>query len=633
MTNRTTLILLLLLLNLTLRAQVDSLISLSSNLPESEEKSLALSEVARHLAATYPDSAMVYARRGYHLALRVQSDTAIYQNLYALGVAHDFKNQIDSSLHYYSKGIAYALEKKDDGPKYNFIFAKGAAHYYQGNLAEAIQYYDEALQFWERTGDLNKQSKALNNIGIVYRLRQDYHKAIDIYQRAITIKEQIADTLGLANSYTNLGRARYYVDQLDSALVDYQKALELYQHLGRTYDIATVEAHMGITLVDDEKFDEAEKYLHKALPELEKRFTIDLISAYLSLSIIERNKGNPEAALKRIEPYYEVVTEYDRMNSRLSFEEVLYACYRDLGNFEKAFYHLNEYMQLYKESADESRQRLAEEMQTRFETREKENTIRLQELEIAKSDREKQTLFFGVAFALLAVVAMIVFAVSKIRSNRKLSAEKAKTETLLRDRETLLREIHHRVKNNLQVVSSLLSIQGREITDDKAQQAVNESRNRVHSMALIHQFLYGEQNVSSIDMPQYVEQLSRKLFSTYRVDHDQVQLHVEVDPILLDVDTAIPVGLIINELITNALKYAFPDDREGNLWVSLKEQNGVLTLQVRDDGVGAKNEIPKSSSFGMKLLNAFKQKLEAEFEITNNQGMQIDYHIRKYKRA
>jgi len=296
-------------------------------------------------------------------------------------------------------------------------------------------------------------------------------------------------------------------------------------------------------------------------------------------------------------------------------------------------YHLNEYLRLYKESSGESKQRLAEEMQTRFETREKENTIQLQLLEIEKSDREKQALFFGVAFALLAIIAMVMFAFSKIRSNRKLSAEKAKTEALLRDRETLLREIHHRVKNNLQVVSSLLSIQGREITDDKAQQAVNESRNRVHSMALIHQFLYGEQNVSSIDMPEYVGQLSRKLFSTYRVDHDQVHLHVEVDPMLLDVDTAIPVGLIINELITNSLKYAFPADREGNLWVSLKEKDKVLTLQVRDDGVGAKDAVPKSTSFGMKLLNAFKQKLEADFKITSNQGMQIDYHIRKYKTA
>lgn len=598
-----------------------------------EEQAIELRDIATKLAAVYPDSALQFAHRGWQMAQRIGSDSAAFLNIYAIGSAHGFKNNLDSSLYYYDLGIKNAVDLENHDQVINFVFAKGTAHYYQGNFAQAIAFYDEALQYWEATNNLQKQSKALNNIGIVYRLRREYDKAIDIYQRSINIKSQIGDSVGMANSYTNLGMALYHRDLYNESISAYTAALELYELLESDYDAATVLAGLGNTHVALGNFVEAEQYIQRALPQLEKNLTIDLLGAYLSLSVIERSKGNPQAALKYIEPYYELVTDLDRINSRTSFEEELYACYNALGNHEKALFHLKNCMELFKESSSESKQRLAEEMQTRFETREKENTIRLQELEIEKSDREKQALFFGVAFALLAVLAMIVFAVSKIRSNRKLSEEKAKTEALLSDRETLLREIHHRVKNNLQVVSSLLSIQGREITDDKAQQAVNESRNRVHSMALIHQFLYGEQNVSSIDMPQYVEQLSRKLFSTYRVDHDQVQLHVDVDPILLDVDTAIPVGLIINELITNSLKYAFPEDREGNLWVSLREKDKVLTLQVRDDGVGAKDAVPKSTSFGMKLLNAFKQKLEAEFEITNNRGMQIDYHIRKYKTA
>lgn len=600
---------------------------------DSEEQAIELREMATKLASAYPDSALQLAHRSFWMAQRVNSDSALFLSIYALGSAHDFKNQLDSSLFYYNLGIKNAELRDRQDQVFNFVFAKGAAHYYQGNYAEAIAYYDQALQFWETTKNLEKQSKALNNIGIIYRLRKEYDKAIRIYQRSIDIKSQIEDSVGLANSYSNLGRAYYYSDRYPESIEALSMALELYEALSMAYDASTVLANLGSTYIALEDYEQAEAKIRSAIPELEKKFTLDLISAYLNFSIIERNRGNPRAALNYIAPYYEVVKEFDRINSRMSFEEELYACYKDLGENDKALFHLENYLEIYKESAGESRQRLAEEMQTRFETREKENTIRLQELEITKGDREKQALFFGVAFALLALVAMVVFVISKIRSNRKLSAEKSKTEALLRDRETLLREIHHRVKNNLQVVSSLLSIQGREITDNKAQQAVNESRNRVHSMALIHQFLYGEHNVSSIDMPEYVDQLSRKLFSTYRVDHDQVQLHVQVDSILLDVDTAIPVGLILNELITNSLKYAFPEDREGNLWVSLKEKDKVLTLQVRDDGVGAKNGVPKSTSFGMKLLNAFKQKLEAEFEITNNQGMQIDYHIRKYKTA
>lgn len=607
-----------------------------NNAPLSEitqEQALELFNSSLAVAAEHPDSAIGLAREGWNIASEINSDSAMFLNIYAIGVAFDYKNNLDSSLYYYDLGIDFARTKSDSEQVIKFVFAKGAAHYYQGNNAEAIQYYDEALQYWESTGNLERQSKALNNIGIVYRLRKDYDKAIDIYLRSIDIKEQINDSVGLANSYSNLGRAYYYSDRHSESLEALIEALGLYETLGMSYDAATVMANLGSTYMALGDYELAEKRIRAALPELEKKFTLDLLSAYLNFSIIERTRGNPREALNYIVPYYEVVKEFDRINSRMSFEEELYACYKDLGENDKALFHLENYLEIYKESADESRQRLAEEMQTRFETREKENTIRLQDLELEKNDREKEALFFGVAFALLAVIAMIVFAVSKVRSNQKLSREKAKTESLLRDRETLLREIHHRVKNNLQVVSSLLSIQGREITDDKAQRAVNESRNRVHSMALIHQFLYGEQNLSAINMQEYVEQLSRKLFTTYKVDDGQVRLHVKVDPILLDVDTAIPVGLILNELITNSLKYAFPDGKEGNLWVSLGESEGKLTLSVKDDGVGVKELVPKSTSFGMKLLNAFKQKLDADFEIISDNGLQVNYHIRRYQLA
>lgn len=213
-------------------------------------------------------------------------------------------------------------------------------------------------------------------------------------------------------------------------------------------------------------------------------------------------------------------------------------------------------------------------------------------------------------------------------------SDKNKTiEAALKDRETLLKEIHHRVKNNLQVVSSLLSIQGREITDSKALEAVNESKNRVKSMALIHQYLYGDNDLKSIDMQQYIVQLSKSLFSAYRVDHDLVELCTEVEPIMLDVDTAVPLGIILNELVTNALKYAFPEGRAGTLTVSLKEVNGKLELRVKDDGVGPDTAHSSDFSFGMKLLNAFKSKLNAEFETKNENGVEAIYTIATYKRS
>ncbi len=614
-------------------AERDSTLQAYAKLPASPEKVMAYANEAKALHGVDDSLSLSLAREALVMANALEIDTLIENCQLRLGLAFDFLSNIDSAMYYYNLVQASARRRGDKEMETHAIFSKGNMFYYQRKYAEAVAYYDSAAQYWTATGNLERLSKVINNMGIIYRLRNSYSKAIDTYLRSIEIKTQLGDSVGLANSYFNLGKAYYHNDDYNSSLVHLYKALRLYESLKDSVEMATVKAPLASTLLALARVDEAESLLNEALPLLEKRKNLDFIAAMCSYALIDRSRGNPEAALNRLLPYYELVVEANITNMHIAIEQELAAAYAEMGNYQRAHFHQSNYLRLFKEMAGEQRERLAEEMQARFENREKENKIRLQDLEIAKSAQEKRVLSLGASLVVVLFLGALAFAVIKLRGNRKLAKEKAKTEALLRDRETLLREIHHRVKNNLQVVSSLLSIQSREITDDKAQQAVNESRNRVHSMALIHQFLYGERNLSSIDMPQYVQQLSQKLFDTYRIDQDRVALHVQVDPILLDVDTAIPVGLILNELITNALKYAFPDVREGNLWIALREKDQVLSLQVRDDGVGfdKPGNDGKTSSFGMKLLNAFKQKLEATFEIAHNEGVCVDYHIRKYK--
>ncbi len=597
-------------------------------------KVMAYTEQAKSLIGTDDSTSLRLSLEALAIAKGLSVDTLTERCLLRIGLAYDFLGNTDSAMHYYNLVQRSAKHRGEDEMVAQAIFSKGNMYYYQRQYAEAIAYYDSAAQYWTLTGNLERVSKVLNNMGIVYRLRNNYSKAIETYLRSIDIKKQLADSMGLGNSYFNLGKAYYHNDEYHQSELQLRNALHLFELLEDSHQAATAKSTLSTTLIALERIDEAESLLNEALPLLEQRKNVDFIHAMCSFALIDRSKGKPNSALERLLPYYDLVVESNLTNMHITFEEELAAAYADLGDYERAHHHQGNYLRLFKELANEGRERLAEEMQARFETREKENKINLQELEIAKNAQEKRVLSLGTALVVVLFLAALVFAVIKLRGNRKLAAEKAKTEALLRDRETLLREIHHRVKNNLQVVSSLLSIQSREITDDKAQQAVNESRNRVQSMALIHQFLYGEENLSSIDMSHYVNELSHKLFDAYRMDHDQVALHVQVDSIMLDVDTAIPVGLILNELITNALKYAFPEQREGNLWVTLQEKNEMLTLQVRDDGVGfgQKGDSKKTSSFGMKLLNAFKQKLDATFEIQHTDGgVCIDYQIRKYK--
>ena len=164
--------------------------------------------------------------------------------------------------------------------------------------------------------------------------------------------------------------------------------------------------------------------------------------------------------------------------------------------------------------------------------------------------------------------------------------------------------------------------------------AVQEGRNRVKSMALIHQKLYQQDNIQGIYMPEYIDNLTSSLLSSYKVSNDKIHIKKEVDTINLDIDTAIPLGLILNELLTNSLKYAFVDRKEGTLQIKLTEIDKKLILEVSDDGVGMKNdEEGNKNSFGLTLIESLAEKLDASVKMNQNEGTQHVFKIANYKVA
>jgi two-component sensor histidine kinase len=199
-------------------------------------------------------------------------------------------------------------------------------------------------------------------------------------------------------------------------------------------------------------------------------------------------------------------------------------------------------------------------------------------------------------------------------------------ERLLAEKERLLKEIHHRVKNNLQVVMSLLNSQAASLEDKAALSAIQESQHRVQAMALIHQKLYQSEGVARIPMQEYIEEVVAYLHESYCLDQ-LVYFCVEVAPIELDVTQAVPLGLIINEVITNAFKYAFPDGRPGTVCLSLQRHGeAAYQLTIADDGVGlpAHYDPLQSRSLGMTLLHGFSGQLGGELTITSQAGLTIN---------
>ena len=204
----------------------------------------------------------------------------------------------------------------------------------------------------------------------------------------------------------------------------------------------------------------------------------------------------------------------------------------------------------------------------------------------------------------------------------------------LHEKEILLKEIHHRVKNNMQVISSLLSLQSRHLTDKAAIEMFRESQQRIRSMALVHEKLYQSKDLSRIDFSKYIENLIMFLFHSYRVNSDQVRIQTEVQDVLLDINSAIPCGLIINELVMNALKHAFPGGRKGEITISLQASgDGTSILSVGDNGVGfpAGLDFHKTDTLGMQLVTMLVDQLDGTISMERKLGTRFEVVFRELK--
>lgn len=546
----------------------------------------------------------------------------------------------DSAVHYVEKALLLSRQLSDPYWEAVSLEMKAILMEMSGRSEEALKLYLKVIPLRESVGGRGLEN-TYNNMAVIFRNQENFEKAYKYFELSYRMELESESADGIAGSLVNMALVKMRMGDLDSVP-------ELFRRASRITSINNDLSVQGMCYLNFAEYFTLTGQLDSALfyyklgyiiADQLQDFGSKAVAAY-GLAEVSHAGGDHRRALEYLDESEAMArsvnsVQYIKRSYGLR-AEVLFGAKR----YKEAFEEQRRHMMAKDSLISLEVLGITNELETKYESERKERQITELKLTMAEgalnaeASRNQRNFLFFLSVVMVMAVGFIAYRYRNQQKTAVLLTEKNKTiESALKDRETLLKEIHHRVKNNLQVVSSLLSIQGREITDSKALEAVNESKNRVKSMALIHQHLYGDHDLKSIDMQHYIVQLSKSLFNAYKVDHDLVELHTDVEPILLDVDTAVPLGIILNELVTNSLKYAFPEGRAGTLMVCLKEVNGALVLRVKDDGVGLDAVDPSDLSFGMKLLNAFKSKLNAKFEIVNQNGVEAIYTIRTYKRS
>ena len=606
----------------------------------------ALIDSARTYKNTDPDRAMAFASDAEAMARKTGYTLGVLRaNNQKGGILSDSGEWVESEK-YYQKCLRLADSMGRDMAVAVFLDNLGSTNRLLGNYPDAIVYHERALFIFDTLGNEEGISVCLNNMAIINKYMGERELAMEQYREAGRIAAKSGSEFRMSTFYSNVGILHMDIGNLDSAEYYQRKVLDIAERNGLKMREATGLSLLGSVLNRQDKPREALETFRKSseiASALNNRFL--LASNYVKEGNSYLILNQPRRAKERLKAAISLSDEIGSIEIRKSSILLLHRVEALLGNHEEA-------LRLYKQGAaigdsltGASTKEKVARIREQYNAERKERELAQVSLELEREVRERQAgelelaetrsriwLLVAVA-ALLALVA--VFALGRYFNNRRytrmLQEKQALTAKALAEKEVLIGEVHHRVKNNLQVIYNMLDMQSRSLEDQQAKAVLAESMNRVSSMALIHRELYRDGNVEGVQMRDYLARLAEHLRDSFGVGSEQVKMRMEVEAMLLDLDSSIPMGMLINELVTNAFKHAFPEGRSGEIGVELRETGGELVLEVADDGVGGVAE-KGGGSFGKRLVRSLARQLRAEIVERSGPGTTTILKITKYKR-
>ena len=504
------------------------------------------------------------------------------------------------------------------------VLMQGLVLYFRNDAEAAIAAFTKALRLFEQSGNVFYQGRTLNNIASAYRLREKPKETEIFYLKALQLFRQVKQEDWIANVAFNLGIVQIDLKELDSAETHIKTAYQYFSKTNNETFIVRCLNELGNIRLLQKEYKEALGFFSQAYDLLKE--TDD----HIMLGAVASGMGETYLAMKQYaaaEKYllnsYALFRQMEQLDYTKQVLASLTQLYEAKGDFRLAFQYQHEFIRI-KDSLfnQEKDQRMLETIK-KYELDIKEAQLKAQDAVIQQKKIEQILYVTGLLLLSGLVMVLLFYYRQKQASNRALAEKNEIIGKALQEKEVLLKEIHHRVKNNLQVISSLLNLQSKNIIDENALAAIRDGRDRVKSMALIHQNLYRDDDLTSVDVRDYIDKLTQSLFHSYNINKERVNLTTHIDELQLDVDVVVPLGLILNELISNALKYAFEQVENGGLLrVSLTREFDQLVLQVQDNGRGLPESLnmDKPASMGYQLIKSLTQKLKATISIEGNNG-------------
>ncbi|WP_019669529.1 sensor histidine kinase [Eudoraea adriatica] len=548
------------------------------------------------------------------------------------------QSQIYYDLGDYDKSVAIANDLYSIKDKIDLKTKRVMLDLIDNNYSQ-LKLYGKQVEIRQEKRDLGFSENITfydiySNLGLHRKAMEDY-----IMDMKKTIDN--GDLFGLAEYNNNVGRYLLLDKSSSVALSNFKKAkgyVDVY--LNDVTQVKTekelkdakllkgiIEGNIGKSYLQLKQFEEALPYLENSIDLIEENniglYSEDIIENSLALADCHLQLENFQKAKdilnERLRPL--------KIEHVIKKNRLLAAYYDKIEDYKNASFYLKKNVRIA-DSINTNDSSLKKQQLSTVAKYEIENSKRMidaqkMEMEIARNemqakDEQINLVFISLIFTLLGFAGLVYAYLKSIKNQRLIAEQKHIIENSLVEKDSLLKEIHHRVKNNLQMVSSLLSLQTKNTRSKAAIEALEEGKSRVKAMALIHQKLYQNDDLSVIEMQGYIESLVNSVQSVFKKGGHNINITIDAEGVELDIDRAIPFGLILNELVSNTFKYAFPeDDENGKIYIHLRKNGDQGFFEYTDNGVGLSEDSEErvNSSMGVRLMKRLVNQLQSTLNI------------------